>query len=384
MQAYVKGDGNHNDTSATASATITINRAQGSVKASISGTTTVGQTLTASYQTASDGNVTYQWWRGSTSTSISGATKSTYKLEPADASQYIGVTVKVAQGTNYTECSTTAKTTATIKDITPAFTTHPASVAVKEGNTAKFTVVGSGSNLTYQWQQSTNSGSTWTNIQNATTASYTTPATTEIMNGYQYRCVITNNAGSVNSNAATLTVYYPPKVATHPSNATVTYPATATFKVTATAGNPSTTTYQWQVSKDNGSTWSNITNATSASYTTPATIVAMTGYKYRCLLGNAQYPSNSATGTAVSNAAILTVEPAIITIPGSPAEKTYDGSAQAHGVTIPENTSIVTGESTVEATNAGTYNIVIYCRKFRRYVAESVLQKSRRTNRITS
>ena len=43
-----------------------------------------------------------------------------------------------------------------------------------------------------------------------------------------------------------------------------------------------------------------------------------------------------------------------IQIPSSPEVKVYNGKSQSHGITIPEYTSIVTEESTLSATNAGT------------------------------
>ncbi|MBR4110385.1 MAG: hypothetical protein IKK43_01670, partial [Clostridia bacterium] len=48
-----------------------------------------------------------------------------------------------------------------------------------------------------------------------------------------------------------------------------------------------------------------------------------------------------------------------IQIPSSPAEKTYNGKAQEHGITIPAKTSIVTTGSTLEATNVGTYSVIV-------------------------
>ena len=63
-----------------------------------------------------------------------------------------------------------------------------------------------GSDLSYQWQQSTDKGSSWTNIARATSDTYTTGKTTMDMSGTQYRCVVSNSAGSVISDAATLTV----------------------------------------------------------------------------------------------------------------------------------------------------------------------------------
>lgn len=89
----------------------------------------------------------------------------------------------------------------------PTIGTQPASQSVTEGGTATFTVVTSGTEpLSYQWQQSTDSGQSWTDIGGATDATYTTEATTTSMNGYQYRCVVSNSAGSITSDAVSLTV----------------------------------------------------------------------------------------------------------------------------------------------------------------------------------
>lgn len=97
--------------------------------------------------------------------------------------------------------------TGTVK-YAPTITTQPTSQTVTEGGTATFTVVTSGTEpLSYQWQQSTDSGQSWTNIDGATDATYTTEATTTSMNGYQYRCVASNSAGRATSDAATLTVH---------------------------------------------------------------------------------------------------------------------------------------------------------------------------------
>ncbi len=84
--------------------------------------------------------------------------------------------------------------------------TQPADKSVIEGKTATFTVNATGSEpLSYQWQQNMN-GSGWTDITGETNATYTTEKTTMDMNGTQYRCVVSNSAGSVISDAATLTV----------------------------------------------------------------------------------------------------------------------------------------------------------------------------------
>lgn len=79
------------------------------------------------------------------------------------------------------------------------------------GGTAEFSVTANaGEQLTYQWQQkTTDSGSEWKDIPDATTASYTIEATTTGMSGTQYRCVVTASGVSVISAPATLTVNEP-------------------------------------------------------------------------------------------------------------------------------------------------------------------------------
>ena len=88
----------------------------------------------------------------------------------------------------------------------PIIATGPADQTVTEGEIAEFSVTATGDNLSYQWQQSTDNGQSWTNINDATGASYATEVSTASMNGYQYRCVASNSAGIVTSSVATLTV----------------------------------------------------------------------------------------------------------------------------------------------------------------------------------
>ena len=91
-------------------------------------------------------------------------------------------------------------------ETTPTITEQPESQTVDEGATARFTVEATGGNLSYQWQQSTDNGHNWTDISGANSGTYTTEAATTDMNGRQYRCKVSNNAGSVTSAAAILTV----------------------------------------------------------------------------------------------------------------------------------------------------------------------------------
>ena len=94
-----------------------------------------------------------------------------------------------------------------VPDVTaPSITTQPGNATVKIGETATFTIAASGDNLTYQWQINRNNGKGFVDITGADKASYTTGVADMLCNGYKYQCVISNSAGSVTTNAATLTV----------------------------------------------------------------------------------------------------------------------------------------------------------------------------------
>ena len=183
----------------------------------------------------------------------------------------------------------------------PTITTQPLSSTVTAPATATFTVVATGTPTpTYQWQSEASGATSYSTISGATSASYTTPATTTANNGTKYECVVTNSAGSVTSIAATLTVNTMPSITTQPVSQTVTAPATATFTVVA-SGIPAPI-YQWIQEAPGASIYSSINGATSASYTTGATTTANSGTKYACVVTNG-------SGSVTSSAATLTVNP---------------------------------------------------------------------------
>lgn len=88
----------------------------------------------------------------------------------------------------------------------PSIGKQPQNVSVKAGEQATFTVAATGTDLKYQWQIDRNDGKGFADIAGADRASYTTSAVDKNCNGYKYQCVISNSAGSVTTNAATLTV----------------------------------------------------------------------------------------------------------------------------------------------------------------------------------
>lgn len=96
-----------------------------------------------------------------------------------------------------------------------------------------------------------------------------------------------------------VTVINPTGAVTQPTDRAACVGSNAVFTVAA-AGGPNT--YQWQVSTNNGLTWTNVAGGTSASLTVPTVTPAMNNYLYRVLINSAP-----CAGTVTSNTAKLTV-----------------------------------------------------------------------------
>jgi hypothetical protein len=161
---------------------------------------------------------------------------------------------------------------------------------------------------TYQWKKW--SGSSWVDV--GTNSNTFTINPISASNAGQYKCTISNNYGSCDSNTATLTVNPLPSITSHPSNQTKCDGETATFSVTAS----NVTSYVWQVSTDGGSTWTDTPTgygARTATYAPPVTS-ADNGKKYRCAVTNS-------CGTVYSDAATLTVNP----LPVAPTSASNNG-----------------------------------------------------------
>ncbi|MBQ1410967.1 MAG: leucine-rich repeat protein [Oscillospiraceae bacterium] len=180
----------------------------------------------------------------------------------------------------------------------PVITTQPENASVMLGETASFTVVATGDDLSYQWQYKKPNSNSWVNWSGKTAASATAKAT-NVNNGYQYRCVVSNIAGSVASEAATLSLASEAAtlaITAQPESVEVALGQTATFTVVATGENLS---YKWQYKKPGSSTWTTWSGKTSASVTVKASN-ANNGWQYRCVVSND-------TGSVTSEAAELTV-----------------------------------------------------------------------------
>lgn len=145
-----------------------------------------------------------------------------------------------------------------------SITDQPPDVTGYVNATAFFTVGAKGpAPLSFQWRKN------GVAIEGATRATYTTPTLSLANNGDVYSVVVTSGKKSVTSKDAKLTIYDLPTITTQPVGQTVAVGATASFTVAATGGG--TISYQW-LRND-----LIIAGATSATYTTAATVAGDDG-----------------------------------------------------------------------------------------------------------
>lgn len=241
----------------------------------------------------------------------------------------------------------------------PVIVTQPQLQSITVGNDATFCVtlkdVGT---YNYQWQRNEQ------NIAGATLNCYTINSVTAAMDGSRYRVIVSNSAGTIISDSATLTVVTPPPptIATQPTPKTVQEGANVSLSVVATG--QGTLVYQWQFNEQN------LPGATSPTLNLNAVKLNTAG-RYRVLVSS-QY------GVTISDTVKLTVNPnpppTIVTQPVSrtPAEGTQVsltvtatglGSLtyqwQVNGQNIPGATSSTLVLSAVRPSVNGNYRVIV-------------------------
>jgi hypothetical protein len=279
---------------------------------------TVNSGTTASFSVVATGGtpLSYQWLKNGSP--VSGATASTFSISNVQGSDAGDYTVTVS---NDGGSSTSLPATLTVNVIAtaPSITGQPASQTVSVGAAVSFSVTASGTApLSYQWKKDSNA------ISGATSSTYSI-ASAALSHAGSYTVTVSNSAGSLTSNAATLTVNAivttaAPSITSQPASQSVMVGASASFSVTASGTAP--LSYQWK--KDSNA----ISGATSSTYSIGAAALADAG-SYTVTVTNS-------AGSVTSSAATLTVSvpPARIT---NLSSRTYVGTgseAQIAGFVI--------------------------------------------------
>jgi parallel beta-helix repeat protein len=161
----------------------------------------LGQTATFSVTATGTATLAYQWQQNAVN--IAGATAAAYTTPATNAADN-GATFTVVVSNAVGSATSNPAALTVNASAPPALTQQPANQSVALGQQATFSVAATGAGtLTYQWQQNA------VNIAGATAASYTTPPTTAADSGASFGVVVTDQAGSLTSNSATLTVNVP-------------------------------------------------------------------------------------------------------------------------------------------------------------------------------
>ncbi len=232
---YVVATNGQGSPATSNTATVTINSAPPAIVTEpLPATINVGQGIALSVTTSGYPAPSYQWYKGAqpNGTPISGSTGAAYTVPSAttaDAGTYYVV------ATNLYGTATSTDTAVVVNVVPPSITTQPSSATVTLGQPVSFTVGAGGTvPLSYQWYKgAVGSGSL---ISGANSSTYTIATTTGSSAG-DYYVVVTNDAGTATSNAATLSLVFTEttRVFSTDFSADLMNPATPVITPTSTA-----------------------------------------------------------------------------------------------------------------------------------------------------
>ena len=273
-------------------------------------------------------------------TLLGNPTGGTFTIDGGDATILDPSVLAIALHTivyTYTDantCSATATQSVSI-NATATIVTSPQSVTRCPSANATFTASATGSTLSYQWQVSTNSGGTWTDISGQTATTLTLSSVTLAMNAQQYRLKVNENSTCpVYSAAAVLTVANPStplSITVDAGDLIICSGGVRNVTALPTGGTMPYATYVW--SEATGGTFTPSSNQTANVNYTPPTTTG--GKNVRVMVTDANgcvASSNSFTNLSVYGTPILTVSPTPQTV--------CSGSSSATITTTNTNTTI--------------------------------------------
>jgi hypothetical protein len=251
------------------------------VAPAVTGSWTVGTSISASTGTwSTSGTFTYQWQSSSDNSTwadIASATSSSYTLTSTEASKYVR-----AQVVNTSSAGAgVAYSVARSKVGSPYNTTLPAITGTIKIGSTQTVSTGTWSNTptsyTYKWQKSAD-GISWIDLSGETNATYV--PTFDVAN-LQIRVSVSavNAVDTATVTTAVISGFLPPQATAIPAiTGTKTVGQTLTSSSGTWPGTSDSYVYQWQKSSDSGATWTNIAGATASTY---VLVTADAGYQIR-------------------------------------------------------------------------------------------------------
>lgn len=308
---------------------------------------TVGSSATFSVVAYGSPAPSYQWYTNGTA--VPGLTASSFSfssVKPAYAGT-ISVLVFNSHGSVWSQGAVLTVI------VPPSITVQPQSQAVTLSNSVTFSVTAAGSApFSYQWRFN------GANLLGATGSSINIPNVLTNFAG-KYDVVVINQAGSVTSAAAVLTVNVPPSITAQPKSQAVIAGKTATLSVGASGTAP--LSYQWYRNS------TPLAGATSSSFTIANAQPSDAG-DYTATVSNIAGSANSAAATlTVQYAPVITLQPQgqNLTVGQSVTLAAAASGVPAptylwkfNGANIPGATSNAYTLGSFQPANAGSYAVV--------------------------
>ncbi len=255
------------------------------------------------------GGITWYWQgKNSNGTSIDKGSGSTYVANEGNGTYYIrarhDATLDWSTGSG-SRSVTTANLSA--GGITGAQT------ICYSGNPSTMSSTSSASNgsggYTYQWQYSNNGSSGWTNISGATATSYNPPGGLTASRWYRRR--VSSCSGQLKyTNTIKVTVRANLSAGTINGASSICYRGNPGLlgNASSPSGGDGSFAYQWQISSNGSSGWTNISGATSNTYNPPGDQTQSQWFRRRVI---------SCGQTKYSNTVTVTVHPLLVKPTGS-------------------------------------------------------------------
>ncbi len=218
---------------------------------------------------------------------------------------------------------TSAAVTLTVNAL-PVIGLEPVAIEVCPGDNGSFTITATGTNITYQWEVSTNGGASYTSAtggiySNETTNTLNITAPTSAENGNIYRCIVSGTCSPNDTSAAAmLTINSLPLVTVDANDVTICEGINASFSITATGTG---LTYQWEVSTNGGASYTSATggiysNETTATLDITGATAAENGNMYQCVVTGTCSPvvTSAAKTLTVNTSPVIAMEASDSTI----------------------------------------------------------------------
>ncbi|NVN94047.1 MAG: DUF3494 domain-containing protein, partial [Bacteroidetes bacterium] len=246
---------------------------------------------------ATGSNLTYQWRKGTVNIinggSISGATSDTLRFNPMLITDTASNYNVIVSGTCLPK--DTSIFVSLLRGIAPIITTEPSNIIACAGNSVSFSVIATGTNLSYQWRKGTINLTNGGHILGATSNTLTINPLSVSDTASNYNVIVSGTCLPKDTSINVSLLIINANITSGPVNQTVCAGSSASFSVVAIG---SGLTYQWRKGTVNLINGGNISGATSATLTINPANISDTASNYNVVVSGSCTSINSSS-TAV-------------------------------------------------------------------------------------